>query len=60
MNLKEQGFRFLISEDRKDYDWVHPSEIPGSKRADWVDCTEMTNAEFDTFMGVSVATGLPT
>lgn len=41
MNLQEQGFRFVLRGGAGL--WVHPAEMkPGD-----VDCTDMSDAEFD-------------
>ena len=49
MSLKDAGFRFLVSRDRKKYDWIHPAEIE-ARAKDWIDCTDMDDAEFEEFM----------
>lgn len=48
MSLKAQGFRYVVSPDRKLSKWAHPADMP----KDWIDCTDMTDAQFDAFMGV--------
>jgi hypothetical protein len=49
--LQDHGFRFMVNQDRKGCDWIHPAEV-SLKAADWIDCTDMNDAEFDAFMGV--------
>lgn len=48
-SLREQGYRFMVSRDRKHAEWLHPLEVSESG-VDWVDCTDMNDAEFDAFM----------
>ena len=48
-HLKTQGNRFMVSQDRKAADWVHPLEV-ATRAAGWTDCTDMDDAEFDAFM----------
>lgn len=54
MTLKDQGYRFLVREDRKASAWVHPAEIT-PRAAGWTDCTDMDDAEFDAFMAAAEA-----
>jgi hypothetical protein len=42
--LQDQGFRFVCINGV--CDWVHPAEIPAGS----VDCTDMTDDEFEDFM----------
>ena len=49
MTLKEQGFRFMISPDKKRGRWCHPVEIPHFY-ADWTDCTDTPEKEFIEFL----------
>lgn len=48
MTLKDLGFRFMVSQDRKTAKWVHPAEV--SAHPGWIDCTDMGDADFLTFM----------
>jgi len=50
MNLKEQGFRYLVSPDKKKADWVHPAEIVRGGFGDWKDCTDMSDEELDRYI----------
>lgn len=47
MSLKDDGFRFMVSHDRKGADWFY---LPDDRCAGWVDCTDMSDEEFDRFM----------
>lgn len=47
-HLKSQGYRFMVSQDRKESDWIHQLEV--ANRPGWIDCTDMDDAEFDAFM----------
>ena len=51
MSLREQGFRFMVSPDRKQANWVHPVDV-AINCPDWIDCTEMSDDEFDAFMSI--------
>ena len=51
-NLKEQGYRFLVSPDGKDSAWVHPAGV--AELAGWTDCTDMDDHEFTAFMCVTL------
>jgi hypothetical protein len=42
--LQDQGFRFTARGDK--FNWRHPLDV---QRGD-VDCTDMTDAEFDAFV----------
>jgi hypothetical protein len=54
MDLRQQGNRFMVSPDQKQAEWIHPAEL-ADRAAGWTDCTDMSDAEFDAFMGVEVA-----
>lgn len=44
-NLKDVGFRFVRRQDGS-FNWTHPLEVsPGD-----VDCTEMSDEEFERFV----------
>ena len=47
--LKSQGYRFMVSQDRKNANWFHPLEV-AARAPGWIDCTDMDDAEFDLFM----------
>lgn len=51
LTLKEEGYRFMVRPDRTAGDWIHPAEIV-ARAPDWTDCTDMSDAEFDLFIGV--------
>lgn len=46
MSLRADGFRFLVSKDRKFAKWIHPLEFIN----EWVDCTDMNDKDFCEFM----------
>lgn len=50
-NLQEQGFRFVRR--GSEFKWVHPLEV---MRGD-VDCSDMSDDEFDAFMADELAQG---
>lgn len=39
MSLKDQGFRFCISPDKKEGRWIHPAERK-AYHSDWTDVTD--------------------
>lgn len=45
MNLKEQNYRFMYL-GNGEYEWVHETRI----EKDFIDCTDMTDNEFDDFV----------
>lgn len=47
--LKAQGYRFMVSPNGREADWIHPLEVV-TRAPGWHDCTEMDDAEFDHFM----------
>jgi hypothetical protein len=47
--LKSQGYRFMVSQDRKNANWFHPLEV-AARAPGWIDCTDMDDVEFDLFM----------
>lgn len=49
MTLRDQGFRFCISPDKKRGRWCHPVEIPHFY-ADWTDHTDTPEKEFIEFL----------
>lgn len=49
MTLKDQGFRFCAAPNGTDYRWVHPAER-ATLFADWIDCTDMSDAQFESFV----------
>ncbi|MDR6393488.1 hypothetical protein [Paraburkholderia phenoliruptrix] len=53
MNLKEQGFRYLVCPDKRKSAWVHPLDLSAGhfqKYADWKDCTDMSHEEFEKYI----------
>lgn len=44
MNLQDQGFRFV--KRGESFNWTHPSELLSTD----IDCTDMTDAEFEAFV----------
>jgi hypothetical protein len=54
MTRKDQGYRFLVSQDRKAAGWAQPAEI-AAHAASLIDCTDMDDAEFDAFMDAAEA-----
>lgn len=44
MNLKDQGYKLVLG--KRGVQWVHPSEVTSTD----VDCTDMTDDEFDAFI----------
>lgn len=56
MNLREQGFRYIVGAAPSQYGWYHPAEIThdAARFAAYTDCTDMSDAEFDEFMGVAL------
>jgi len=55
MNLRDQGFRLLVCPSRKTAEWHHPSAVDCLLMAGWTDCTDMNDAQFHEFMGVTTA-----
>jgi hypothetical protein len=55
MTLAEIGFRFLMSPSRIKGEWHHASAVAQLVAVGWTDCTDMTDAQFDIFMGVATA-----
>jgi hypothetical protein len=55
MTLSQIGFRFLVSPSRVKGEWHHPSAVAQLVAVGWIDCTDMTDAQFETFMGVATA-----
>lgn len=53
MSIQQQGFRFYVSEDRKQARWLHELDLSTGhypQYKDWIDATEMTDQEFESFM----------
>lgn len=55
MSLKDKGFRYLISPDKKLARWVHPLEIERFYQ-DWTDHTDTPEKEFIEFLQSPVDT----
>jgi hypothetical protein len=53
MSLATIGFKFLMCPSRRKGVWYHPAEARAHIAAGWTDCTGMTDAEYDAFMGVA-------
>lgn len=53
MSLANLGFRFLVCAGKKKAVWYHAAEAAAHIAAGWTDCTNMTDKEFDSFMGVN-------
>jgi hypothetical protein len=49
MSLRDQGFRLMGNKELNKVDWTHPAEAV-RLGAGWVDCTDMTDAEFETYI----------
>ena len=47
--LRNDGYRFMVSPDGRDADWINPLEL-AARAPGWHDCTEMNDAEFDHFV----------
>lgn len=48
--LPQQGYRYLITEDRQRYGWVHPAEVPEGLTNGWVDVTDLSDDELVEFV----------
>ncbi|CAL8476439.1 hypothetical protein [Caballeronia sp. S22] len=55
MTLAQIGFRFLVSPSRAKGEWHHPSAVAQLVAVGWIDCTDMSDLQFDEFMGVATA-----
>ncbi len=55
MTLAQIGFRFLVSPSRIKGEWHHASAVAQLVAVGWTDCTDMTDAQFEIFMGVATA-----
>jgi hypothetical protein len=49
MNLREAGFRFCISPDRKQGQWLHPA-VKAHMHADWTDVTDWPSEQLVEFL----------
>jgi hypothetical protein len=49
-NLKNAGYRFMVSPNGREANWIHPMEV-AARAPGWHDCTDMGDAEFEIFMG---------
>ena len=47
-NLRAQGFRLMVRKEFNQARWVHP--IEAKVMVGFVDCTDMSDAEFEQFM----------
>lgn len=47
--LKQAGYRFMVSPDGRDADWIHPAEV-ATRAPGWTDCTDMGDVEFELTM----------
>ena len=47
--LKTAGYRFMVSPDGQQADWIHPAEV-ASRTPDWTDCTDMDDTGFELLM----------
>lgn len=48
-SLRAEGFRYCASPDRTHFRWIHPAERVAFF-ADWIDCTDMDDDEFLSFV----------
>lgn|GEM_PF-2396932 len=55
MSLAKLGFKYLVCPSRLKGEWHHTSGVATLIDAGWTDCTDMSDAEFDEFMGVQAA-----
>lgn len=55
MTLAQIGFRFLVSPSRVKGEWHHPGAVEQMVAVGWIDCTDMSDEQFDIFMGVATA-----
>ncbi|WP_143756306.1 MULTISPECIES: hypothetical protein [unclassified Caballeronia] len=55
MSLAKLGFKYLVCPSRLKGEWHHTSGVATLIAAGWTDCTDMSDAEFDEFMGVQAA-----
>ena len=53
MTLATLGFRFLMCPSRIKGEWHHPSGVAALVSAGWTDCTDLSDAQFEKFMGVA-------
>lgn len=53
MSLANIGFRFMVCSGKRKAVWTHIAEAAAKIAAGWTDCTDMTDREFDVFMGVA-------
>lgn len=56
MNLREQGYRYLVGQGPSQYGWYQPAEIAlnAARFAGYTDCTDMSDEQFDAFMAAQV------
>jgi hypothetical protein len=50
MSLQEQGFRFVWCQALRECLWRHPLEV----KPEDVDCTDMTDREFEQFISQQI------
>ncbi len=48
-SLLSEGFRYMASPDRNTFRWIAPA-VRREFYADWTDCTDMSDAEFEAFV----------
>lgn len=48
--LPQQGYRYLITEGRQRYGWVHPAEVPERLTNGWVGVTDLSDDELVEFV----------
>jgi hypothetical protein len=48
-NLKNDGYRFMVSLDGQVGNWIHPLEV-ATQAPGWHDCTDMDDVAFDLFI----------
>lgn len=46
--LQQLGYRLMVSKELEDARWTHPADIPSM--TGYVDCTDMDDAQFESFM----------
>lgn len=49
MSLKDQGYTFCISPNRKEGRWIHPAEFNHSY-SDWTDVTEWSDEKLVAYL----------
>jgi hypothetical protein len=51
--LKDKEYRYMVNPDGPGSTWVHPAEVQLCSPS-WVDCTDMSDAEFYAFILSSI------